>query len=779
MKKALLCILLSISTSAFAFKANTHVWVGQQVINDIEDDGKLTFDIGGTQVDIDVADDVKNAILSNKTSFLMGHIGPDALPDLVIGQTLIHPGVRDSDGNRTGWQTNDWLQYLLDNSTDDDVGTAFTYGYLGHAASDVFSHTYINLYAGGTFDLHDETLVEQRHIILEGYIANKTPGLMDYQSNPLGNLWEEVTVNDELAEKVRDKLIYNDDVQNEYWKVSTGNHLAAYYEYRKGIDALAENPIWHEIDIEVTKIAAAMNGIELSNDEAEMIVNAAQPVLDKLNGDVPDAVQEVSDELYERVRKFDDKVFYTLASAVQNMHEVEVKFVEEHQKWRRKISEIVACPHIWVPDGVKCHWLKGCYPTHKKVEDPVCVKANDLIMDVADEIEDRVLGYKEDLIQATIDVREEGVKAADAAHNIQNGLIDLAQVTMVDVSPIQGLLRGWRSDVDIAMTEYVKSAGQVTINTMNPNASSIDPMVEWFECYHLSIIGLPSSVTNCEFRDSVSQIITSTENIIMIIEEVTSVGAILGIPSTRDLIELRDNLVDELVADLREEVTDTVIGILPQNVQDILFLLDENITESDLQHYFTKPESEASLGLVLIPDIAERIKAEMDISATGKFDPSSYAPAYNSVVMAKMALLDRYGFEQLAIAAGSSDYIEYLDSIDNFVAQSILDIDGHHQWMQIPPPLPNSCELYPTVDYTFSTDFGLVIWNDDMRDKIFRKIFIGPIAPGIEAPGSIGKSDIIGSSYPYDSCVAYPFPDDIHDKTCTAIILIPIISSLL
>ena len=58
--------------TSYAFKIDTHVWVGQQVINDLEDDGKLNIKLGEQSVNIDVPADVKNAVLNNKSAFLMG-----------------------------------------------------------------------------------------------------------------------------------------------------------------------------------------------------------------------------------------------------------------------------------------------------------------------------------------------------------------------------------------------------------------------------------------------------------------------------------------------------------------------------------------------------------------------------------------------------------------------------------------------------------------------------------------------------------------------------------
>src|SRR5262245_8622190 len=128
---------LLLPASGHAFKIDTHLWIGQQVIDDLADDGQITIKLRGQPVSLPVPADVRNAILANRNEYLMGHIGPDAVPDVLVGQTLVHPG------NAGGWKTNDWLKYLLQVSKSDAAGKAFTYGYLGHASSDVFAHTYV------------------------------------------------------------------------------------------------------------------------------------------------------------------------------------------------------------------------------------------------------------------------------------------------------------------------------------------------------------------------------------------------------------------------------------------------------------------------------------------------------------------------------------------------------------------------------------------------------------------------------------------------------------
>ncbi|MCL1122916.1 zinc dependent phospholipase C family protein [Shewanella surugensis] len=164
-------LFLCIPLSAQAYKIQSHVWIGQQIINDLENDGKLSIELNGKIITLSVPSDVKQAILSYQHAFLMGHIGPDAAPDILVGQSMIHPG-------ENGWNTAEWLNYLLNeinnpNTSNKTLMTAYSYGFLGHASSDVFAHTYVNKYAGDIFSLTDETLVETRHIALEGYIAEK------------------------------------------------------------------------------------------------------------------------------------------------------------------------------------------------------------------------------------------------------------------------------------------------------------------------------------------------------------------------------------------------------------------------------------------------------------------------------------------------------------------------------------------------------------------------------------------------------------------------------
>ncbi len=176
---ALVASLLVPATSVEAFKPYTHAAIAEEILDDIQD-GRVT--IGGREYPVDPS--VVAAITNFPEYFNAGLIGPDGFPTFVMGQTVIHP-------NETG----KWLQYLLDEAwwraqpggvedpLDAGRNLAFVYGYLGHAAGDVWSHTIVNEFAGGSFPEAGDILTDVekasnafRHLVVEAYIADATAG---------------------------------------------------------------------------------------------------------------------------------------------------------------------------------------------------------------------------------------------------------------------------------------------------------------------------------------------------------------------------------------------------------------------------------------------------------------------------------------------------------------------------------------------------------------------------------------------------------------------------
>lgn len=793
-KNYVLVVLLSflLVPIANAFKLETHLWVGQQVINDLEDDGHLTFKLGDKNVEILVDSHIKNAILNNKSHFLMGNIGPDAAPDVVVGQNVIHPGIRNDLGEVIGWQTDDWLTHLLKAGEDykaenkgDDIGVAYSYGFLGHASADVFAHTYVNQYAGDVFSITDnEILVEKRHMALEGYIAKHNPPFKDYTGKNLGHPYSLITLDDNYANFIREKMIYNEDIQDEYWKTSTALHLAGYYDLRKSVEDLANNAIWTEIDKAVATFIAGRFGVKLSDEEASVVVGKIDALVKSVNGNV-DRLQSLNNDIQAKLSNYDKKIFTRLINATSSLDDLTNDLASLHIKINNKAAQLA--------DPIKCHSRKeclvripfrGCVREVTIYLDPSCParkKAinflNENINKAITRLNSEVSNKHSEIRSKAIEVKIEFEKAHQSTIAIANALIDVLQIPNAGSSPIKSILLNWLNDIDIAMLEYVKATSQAMLNTMDHNKSSIDPVVTWFEQYNLSILGIPKTGTNA--INTVAELKNNIESLIKVIDEAASVGSPL--PGASQLITLKNQTIDNLTEGLKSQATDQLITFLPDAWRDLLALTQTDMNEGTLNSYFSQPESEQNVkGLIMIPDMATRVNAEMNLDSSGSYNPNTYPLVYNAIVLAKLSLLSKYDFEKLAIAAGSTDYSQYMASLDNVVAQAIGDIDGNHQWMPIPPPIPNSLNAaYETPLHGYSTDFGFLPWKGDMRNKIFRKLFKGPLSAGIDSPEVVGQSKLIQNDYPYEVCSANPYPDDVNDRLCTVVVLIPIITGLL
>lgn len=171
-------VLSAVMPAAVAFKPYTHARTGDRVLDDVAD-GSVT--IAGRSYP--VSQPVVDALLDHPEFYNAGVIGPDGFPDLTYGQSVIHPE-----------DTGLWLRHIFDaawaaqgdasyTATQRSQILAFAYGFLMHAAGDVWAHTLVNDFSEGTFpgvgDIltdADMAAIALRHIIVEGYIGDATAG---------------------------------------------------------------------------------------------------------------------------------------------------------------------------------------------------------------------------------------------------------------------------------------------------------------------------------------------------------------------------------------------------------------------------------------------------------------------------------------------------------------------------------------------------------------------------------------------------------------------------
>lgn len=202
---------------AYAWKPNTHVYLANIVLRDVVDDGKVTIyetdyasgKVVGQLGSFEVNPAIVAALRAKPDQFRAGVVGPDAYPDMLTGQSVIHPGgslsllgspasgEAPSAPGADAWMTQLWrkaygplspmqqavetvrgMQLLVPRYDTPEV-RAFVAGFLTHGAGDMFMHTFVNHYAGGPFTIQPDPTNAVKHIVLEGYVGLRTPEITD------------------------------------------------------------------------------------------------------------------------------------------------------------------------------------------------------------------------------------------------------------------------------------------------------------------------------------------------------------------------------------------------------------------------------------------------------------------------------------------------------------------------------------------------------------------------------------------------------------------------
>lgn len=177
---------------AYAWKPKTHIYLAEEVLRDALDNGKVTLyetdqasgRIVGALGEFDVDPKILAALRAAPDQFRAGVLGPDAYPDILTGQQIIHPDealAHDRGASGTdAWLTHIWKRGFVDSSS--PQVQAFAIGYLTHGAGDVFAHTFVNHFSGGEFLLIPDPTNAVKHLVLEGYIGKRTPQTINANS---------------------------------------------------------------------------------------------------------------------------------------------------------------------------------------------------------------------------------------------------------------------------------------------------------------------------------------------------------------------------------------------------------------------------------------------------------------------------------------------------------------------------------------------------------------------------------------------------------------------
>lgn len=233
------CLMIALAAMTSGFKPNTHMHSANLVAggpNGFEFDGK-TYPL---------RTDVIDAIKSKPNCYRAGVVGPDGFPDIIFGQSLVHP---KEDG-----YTHEWLNHVYERGSErkrTKCEKAFTFGYLTHAAGDLWAHTLVNQFSGGVFPGPTEIAqsppkgqIALRHMILEGYVGDFTPGTQTSLDAPNAFV-RDTFITD--SPRSFDTDTFCDDHRTIATPLAAGSHFAELLklrrnlcEYRKRVDAIVD-----------------------------------------------------------------------------------------------------------------------------------------------------------------------------------------------------------------------------------------------------------------------------------------------------------------------------------------------------------------------------------------------------------------------------------------------------------------------------------------------------------------------------------------------------------
>ncbi|HEY6001043.1 MAG TPA: Ig-like domain-containing protein [bacterium] len=667
------CLLAASPDRAAAFKLDTHVWVAQQVIDDLAADGMVTIEPFGT---FPVNPELRDAILANRAAYRMGSVGPDGYPDMIASQLTVHPGVINANGSAShsahqlpptdhgpvagAWRTDEWLAHLL-RKAQTPQEKAFVYGFFSHAAADVFSHTYVNLYTGDYFDYTDgEVQNELRHMAVEGYIKNHTPPVVTSPADAAAPL-----------PFVRDALIFDPDAAAQYAKIPFLVHLV-------GMRGLVGD---------VDQAQAYLQGVE-----DDLAANTA-------------AVQEHIDALDAWVNGLRIDVFGTSIPLYPGYCFVDPGTCLTYETTRYTLEATLAANRLAIESIIAPN--KAVLWAYRR--------------NVMDAIDDYVAMSQE--------------MSLDLLLGDPNRPSPLSRLGTWTCTAIQQFA---------AVPQVVSDMGCVATS---PTATLTD------------LLGATESA-HSQLLDDVTAIVSNLE---WLVNPMVAFNAFQGYLS--DAVSTKANeLANQLASEAGPE--SLLYKMVDARTRTYTPALLNEVYATDAVYFDGTPKDLLIFNPASNP-IAPKIDVDMGLAApdTGYFNPVTFAPAYDSVVFSKLALLDASALNTLARRAGVADTIYGKNlynpqTFQNVLIGAVPSIDGDHQWEEVAPRRPRrtgadtTSDLDRTFGYKYDTANGLRFWQDcQARELVFKRIFRGPLAPGIMSSLPAGDENIEPTG---DPALAFP-----------------------
>lgn len=738
------------SSPSSAFGLKTHLWLGQQIINDVAPDCAVHL-MGRSY---DVSPELCRSIQEHPQHFLSGSLGPDIYPDLVTGQTITHPGIEG------GWQTDQWLAHLYLSANASDA-LAFSAGYLTHAAEDTFAHSYVNMYAGDVFEVGDERRVELRHFILEKYIDAALPSELP---DPAGLQVP--------AEFLRDSLIYNSAVSGQFAQSGFAAHLASMQQVRTSVRDITEEieriegftagllsniiaesaelsakMVTFESQLEIAREALrvqeqvfatsqdAVNGAEqaLTNfDEAirveESAANAARELANAQREIAAGAQQTVADlnNLAGQLNAEISNLAINLANTPELVTREVCEFITVNLPW--PLSDIVKEVCRTVQEGNKAfadlsnaiNGLRGqLLDVQAQISNATAAAASAEVAEAAalqeTSIREAAAVYQRgqrdlangafDAARATLTAAEDATRQARnvvedlerEAENLRRQLVDTASIreaitkSLDDMNILSGFFHNWSRGIDRAGTAYIEAGLTLSQNMLRGDSKALSIYNEWLTCHGSVFLAVPYQVGEggCDVKTELQKL---DEQLSSLLRDVLP-GPLADLVDEIDKLKAK---IKEELATVVEDAAVELVGVLTnQTTADFIELLmrPENADESRLNEAFATAEDADGKALLTFPKVSNLVREDLALE-NGVLDPSRFSALKHALTFAKLSLLQPEQMRELIQDATQSSQWDnvYPDSVQRYsvLFGALRSIDGNHQWQPFGLPYPRT-----------------------------------------------------------------------------------------
>lgn len=800
-KLNLTCIITILAgvEPSLAWKVDAHVWIASEALNDARD-GSITIMLGDRPISVRVPAARVASLRAHPRAYLVGSLGPDAFPDVLAGQLVIHT----SDNRPEAWGTGDWLQHLFDTPSLNAEELAFVLGYLSHAAADTFAHTFVNRYSGDLFQAFEHPTAATRHIYIEGFVSEHLPpiSVAGLDGSDAASL---LRVDGRVAVPIRpilDRFLLDPLAVDQFEEGAP--HLAlAYGLYRDLSNLVEQDGPLEQFQVDIKDFMAELYLEVPIDDRLIRDINRLQNGMDDwVNGQIEDLrplLNDVNDSLAEIEGAPLDLAESSLKAAVDVQAEI-LRLGNEINAAAKRILDIEKELLRLAEAGLATELVRGsCKDWRKALLVPfVCLTyqmipvatraANEQnalrnqILGLEQELRNKLLERKDDLkgtIGAAIDV----IRVSNEANRAARAWLIAMATDRPFGDQFRNMFLRWRDGIPVALAAYSRANADTIANSVDkritdgedPDAPGLmDPMRDWLICYGPVFLGVPAAVgeQGCATVGTVLSVQTELN------EFESELGKVLS-PLDK-VVELKKKIeseIEKLKNDLLDEAILAGLGefdaIAKTNTADFYEALATEITSSKLDAALSSDSS--GQNLPTFDNASGRIIAEMKLNSLGQIDPEAFPAIYNSIVLTKLSLLDASGLNEIARQAGVTNSTYYTDGLygdgskqaRNVLFGFLRSIDGNHQWQHLAPPHPRTVSPgYDAEDFRQRRDepssygyglrdvdcrrvFGMRFWVDaQARELVFKKIFKGGLTLGVDDPQAIGFGPALPASYP-------------------------------